>query len=77
MLVGGFSYAHACTVPQTDRLSKKVAWAELQSLPDGDLDAGPDARFKWWLWLANLGNDTHAVLGTGAVSASLRHQGAR
>ena len=48
---------------------------ELQNLPDGDLDAGPDARFKCWLLLANLGKGTRAVLGFGVVSASLRRQG--
>ena len=72
---GGFQYAHACTVPQTDRLSKKIAWAELQSLPGGYLDAGPDAKFKWWLWLGNLGVVTREVLGAGVVSAFLRRQG--
>ena len=64
---GGFLYAHACLVPQTDRLSKKTAWAELESLPDGYLDAGPDAKFKWWLWLGNLGMVSCEVLGAGVV----------
>ena len=72
---GGFQYAHACTVPATDRLSKKTAWAELESLPDGYLDAGPDAKFKWWLWLGNLGLVTREVLGAGVVSAFLRRRG--
>ena len=72
---GGFQYAHACTVPATDRLSKKTAWAELESLPDGYLDAGPDAKFKWWRWLANLGLESRKVLGAGVVSAFLRHRG--
>ena len=40
------SYAHACTVPQTDRLSKKIAWAELESLPDGYLDAGTEVTVE-------------------------------
>ena len=71
----GFQYAHACMVPATDRVGKKRAWAELESLPDGDLDASPDAEFKWWLWLGNLGTVTREVLGAGVVSASLRHQG--
>ena len=56
-------------------MSKKSAWAALASLPDGYLDAGPDAKFKWWLWLGNLGTVTRKVLGVGVVSASLRHQG--
>ena len=72
---GVFSYDLSLTVPQTDRLSKKTAWAELESLPDGYLDAGPDAKFKWWLWLVNLGTESREVLGVGAVSAFLRHQG--
>ena len=71
----GFLYAHACGVPATDRLGKKVAWAELESLSDGYLDAGPDARFKWWLWLCNLGLETREVLGAGVVRAFLRHRG--
>ena len=72
---GGFQYAHACTVPATYRLGKKTAWAELESLPDGYLDAGPDAKFKWWLWLANLGTESREGLGSGVVSAFLRHRG--
>ena len=72
---GGFQYAHACTVPATDRVSKKSAWAALESLPDGYLDAGPDAKFKWWLWLGNLGPVTREVLGVGVVSAFLRRRG--
>ena len=75
MPAGGFQYAHAQTVPATDRVGKRTAWAELESLPDGYLDAGPEARFKWWLWLANLGTQTRAVLGAGVVMAELRHQG--
>ena len=70
-----FPYAHSCTAPQTDRLSKKTAWAELESLPDGYLDAGPDAKSKWWLWLPELGNESREVLGTGVASASLRRRG--
>ena len=76
MPAGGFTYAHACTVPATDRLSKKTDWAELESLPDGYLDAGPDAKFKWWLWLASVGKESREVLGTGVVSAFLRRRGA-
>ena len=71
----GFDYGHACRVPQTDRLGKKIAWAELQSLPDGYLDASPTATFKWWLWLCNLGTVTREVLGAGVVRAYLRHRG--
>ena len=72
---GGFQYAHACTVPATDRLSKKTAWAELEILPGGYLDADPDAKFKWWLWLSNLGNESREVLGNGVVAAFIRRQG--
>ena len=69
----GFHYGHACSVPQTDRVGKKIAWAELQSLPEGYLDASPTATFKWWLWLCNLGTVTREVLGAGVVRAYLRH----
>ena len=71
---GGFQCAHAATVPQTDRMNKTQAWAELESLSNGDLDAGPDAKFKWWLWLGNLGAISREVLGDGVVSASLHNQ---
>ena len=77
MLPGGFQYAHAAMIPATDRLSKRTAWAELESLPDGYLDAGPDARFKWWLWIGNLGVLSRDVLGAGVVSAFLRRRGPR
>ena len=43
----------------------------LQNLPVGPLDASPNATFKWWLWLANLGHETPIVLGDGVVGASL------
>jgi len=71
---GGFQCAHAATVPATDRMSKKQAWAELESLSDGYLDAGPDAKFKWWLWLGNLGALSREVLGDGVKSALLRNK---
>ena len=51
------------------------AWAELESLSDNYLDAGPDAKFKWWLWLGNLGALSREVLGDGVMSAFLRNQG--
>ena len=47
---------------------------ELESLSNGFLDAGPDAKFKWWLWLGNLGVMAREVLGDGVVSASLHNQ---
>ena len=31
--------------------------------------------FKWWRWLANLGNESRDLLGAGVVSASLRRHG--
>ena len=69
----GFHYGHARSVPQTDRLSKKMAWAELGQCADGYLDDSPTATFKWWLWLCNLGTVTREVLGAGVVRAYLRH----
>ena len=54
---------------------KKIAWAVLESLPEGPLDSGPDAAFKWWLWLGNLGPLSRDILGAGVVSAFLDHQG--
>ena len=67
----GFTYAHAKKVPQTDRLGTRIAWAELESLPIGHLDSGPNATFKWWLWLANLGKISRNVLHIGVVGARL------
>ena len=67
----GFTYEDAQKVPQTDRLGKKSAWAALENLPLGDLDSNPDATFKWWLWLANLGPHTRTTLGAGVVGAAL------
>ena len=72
--VGGFQYCHACSVPAIDRLGKNDAWAALKSLPEGLLDASPDAKFKWWLWLANLGKLTEIVLGCGVVTVSFWHK---
>ena len=72
----GFTWADAQQVPTTDRLSKKIAWAVLESLPEGPLDSGPDAAFKWWLWLGNLGPLSRDILGAGVVSAFLDRQGA-
>ena len=70
----GFTWADAQQVPATDRLTKKIAWAVLESLPEGPLDSGPDAAFKWWLWLGNLGSLSCDILGAGVVSASLSHE---
>ena len=44
----------------------------LESLPEGPLDSGPHAAFKWWLWLGNLGALSADTLGAGVVSAFLR-----
>ena len=49
----------------------KKAWAELQNLPTGHLDSSPDATFKWWLWIANLGPHTRRVIGAGVIEAEL------
>ena len=61
----------ALTVPQTDRIGKRAAWAALENLPLGELNSSPDATFKWWLWLANLGPHTQTPLGAGVVGAEL------
>ena len=70
----GFDSIHAMEVPTTDRLGKRTAWDALEKLPDGYLDSSPDANFKWWLWLGNLGKITHEVLGVGVTSAYLRRR---
>ena len=68
---GVFSLADAHSVPQTDRIGKKRAWQLLGGLHEGPLNTDPSSTFKWWLWLANLGNETGRVLGDGVVAASL------
>ena len=70
----GFTWADAQQVPATDRLSKKIVWAVLESLPEGPLDSGPHAAFKWWLWLGNLGPLSRDALGAGVMSAFLHHE---
>ena len=67
----GFTREDARLVPQTDRLGKKNAWAALENLPLGELDSSPNATFKWWLWLANLGPHTNRTLGAGVVGVAL------
>ena len=49
-----------------------TAWTELENLEDGYLDNSPDANFKWWLWLGNLGKMAREVLDVGVISAYLR-----
>ena len=67
----GFTMEDARSVPQIDRRGKKEAWAALENLPLGELDSSPDATFKWWLWLANLGPYTERILGAGVVKAEM------
>ena len=67
----GFTYEDALTVPQSDRIGKKKAWVVLENLPLGELDSSPDATFKWWLWLANLGPHTQTAIGAGVIGAAL------
>ena len=43
---GGFTYDDAQSVPQTDRLGRKEAWAALENLPLEELDSSPDTTFK-------------------------------
>ena len=56
-------------------VAKSSAWAELESLPDGHLDASPDTKLKWWVRLGNLSASSRAVLGAGVANALLRHRG--
>ena len=43
----------------------------LENLPLGEMDSSPDAHFKWWLWIANLGRHTRQVIGAGVIRAEL------
>ena len=61
----------ALTVPQTDRLGRRAAWAALQNLPLGRLDSSQGGPFKWWRWLANLGSYIQRVLQNGVVALDL------
>ena len=67
----GFTFEDALVMPQTDRKGRKETWAVLENLPLGELDSSPDATFKWWLWIANLGRHTRRVIGAGVVGAEL------
>ena len=71
---GGFTMALVRLVPPGDRIGKKEAWATLQDLPLGDLD-NSETAFRWWLWLANLDQQTELAVGTGARQARLTRKG--
>jgi hypothetical protein len=60
----------ASLVPQIDRISKTEAYQSLQGTPLGPL-THEDFSFPWWLFLANLGKNTQAVIGDGVVAAML------
>ena len=70
-LDNGVSYTDTLTDLQTDGIGKKRAWAVLQILPLRRLVSNRDAKFKWWLWLANIGPHGRAVLGNIAVALDL------
>ena len=42
-------------------------------MPDGYLGKDPNAKFKWWLWVGNLGKWSRDVLGAGVMKAYLRN----
>ena len=64
----------AATVPQIDQMSKKEALHTLQTLPMGPLPTDTHAAFKWWLFVANLGDKRDRVIGTGIIGAVLEDQ---
>ena len=35
------------------------------------MPADPNAAFKWWLFVSNLGDNTSAIIGRGIVSAEI------
>ena len=43
----------------------------MENLPLQELDTSPDATFKWWLWMSNLGHHTRTIIGVGVVGAEL------
>ena len=65
-----FTGADAKRVPTIDRIGKKRAWEMLYHLPETfPLDITTGTHFKWWLWVANLADRTHEVIGDGIASA--------
>ena len=58
-------------VPQTDRMGKRAAYTALQETNHGPLGHDLFAKFEWWLFICNLGNNTVETIGCGIVEATL------
>ena len=55
-------------------MGKKDALRTLQTLCMGPLPTDTHAAFKWWLFVANLGDKTERVIGTAIIGAELEDQ---
>ena len=64
----------AATIPQIDRIGKQEALRALKTLCLGPLPIDGQPAFKWWLFVANLGNKTDRIIGPGIISAELADQ---
>ena len=64
-----------CSHSPSDRSDgQKEALHTLQTLPMGPLPTDTHAAFKWWLFVANLGDKKDRVIGTGIIDAVLEDQ---
>ena len=52
-------------------MGKKEAYTLLMNLAPQQLTTTSDVRFKWWLFVPNLGRDTRRVIGNGLTNAEL------
>ena len=51
-------------------MRKPEAWQQLSQREDA-FDVTEHDPFKWWLFLANLGDKTEKAFGTGVVSVQI------
>jgi len=71
-----FTRELASTIPQVDRIGKRAACHILLQEPLGPLPTTEDARFKWWLFVCNLGRNTREIFGPGITAALLEDKSA-
>ena len=75
------TWERARTVPQGDRMGKKVVLRLVENLRSMDmipeendaprqaLDITDGRVFRWWLWICNLGYHSREVIGVGVHGA--------
>ena len=67
-----FTYELASTIPRIDQIGRRDACRILREAHLGPLPTTSDARFKWWLFVCNLGRNTREVFGPGITAAFLQ-----